>query len=89
MHPKYGQYYRSSYNFSDLKTITRFALLEYQLGDPERGKTIFEGIIDSHPKRFDLWVVYMDQEAKLGNIDALRYCLDTFSQFFLLTQSRS
>ncbi|KAG8885477.1 rRNA biogenesis protein rrp5 [Tulasnella sp. 332] len=55
-----------------LKTITRFALLEYQLGDPERGKTIFEGIIDSHPKRFDLWIVYMDQEAKLGNIDALR-----------------
>ncbi|KAG8985781.1 rRNA biogenesis protein rrp5 [Tulasnella sp. JGI-2019a] len=55
-----------------LKTITRFALLEYQLGDAERGKTIFEGIIDSHPKRLDLWVVYMDQEAKLANIDTLR-----------------
>lgn len=66
---------KAHFDSSDLKTITRFALLEYQLGDPERGKTIFEGIVDSHPKRFDLWVVYMDQEAKLGNIDALRYDL--------------
>ncbi|KAF7306752.1 hypothetical protein MIND_00466900 [Mycena indigotica] len=55
-----------------LKTISRFAQLEYKLGDPERGKTLFEGIIDSHPKRLDLWSVYMDMEAGQNQIQSLR-----------------
>lgn len=58
---------------SDLKVISKFAQMEYRHGDPERGKTIFEGIVDSHPKRLDLWAVYIDQEAKQGNLDAARY----------------
>jgi hypothetical protein len=57
----------------DLKAISQFAQLEYKLGDPERGKTLFEGIVDSHPKRFDLWSVYMDMEASQGAIQSLRY----------------
>ena len=57
---------------SDLKTISKFAQLEYKLGDPERGKTIFEGIVDSHPKRWDLWGVYMDMEASQKEIQSLR-----------------
>ncbi|KAJ7225707.1 hypothetical protein GGX14DRAFT_640485 [Mycena pura] len=55
-----------------LKTISRFAQLEYKLGDPERGKTLFEGIIDSHPKRLDFWSVYMDMEAGQKQIQSLR-----------------
>ena len=56
----------------DLKTISQFALLEYKHGDPERGKTLFEGIVDSHPKRWDMWSVYMDMEGTLKNIQNLR-----------------
>ncbi|KAJ7071209.1 hypothetical protein C8F01DRAFT_1109545 [Mycena amicta] len=59
-----------------LKTISRFAQLEYKFGDPERGKTLFEGIVDSHPKRFDLWSVYMDMEAGQGQIQMLRNLFD-------------
>ncbi|KAJ6574923.1 hypothetical protein B0H19DRAFT_619152 [Mycena capillaripes] len=59
-----------------LKTISRFAQLEYKLGDPERGKTLFEGIVDSHPKRLDLWSVYMDMEAGQGQIQSLRNLFD-------------
>ncbi|KAH9944184.1 nucleic acid-binding protein [Epithele typhae] len=55
-----------------LKTICKFAQLEYKLGDPERGKTIFEGIVDSHLKRWDMWSVYMDMEASQGDIMSLR-----------------
>lgn len=55
-----------------LKTISKFAQLEYKLGDAERGKTIFEGIADSHPKRWDLWSIYMDMEAGQGDIQSLR-----------------
>jgi hypothetical protein len=57
----------------DLKTISKFAQLEYKLGDPERGKTIFEGIVDSHPKRWDLWSIYIDMEAARGDMQGIRY----------------
>ncbi|GJJ09847.1 hypothetical protein Clacol_004071 [Clathrus columnatus] len=59
-----------------IKTISRFAILEYKLGEPERGKTIFEGIVDSHPKRWDLWSVYIDMEALQNNIQSIRNLLD-------------
>ncbi|KAG6832513.1 hypothetical protein H0H92_000142 [Tricholoma furcatifolium] len=55
-----------------LKTISKFAQLEYKQGEPERGRTLFEGIIDSHPKRWDLWSVYMDMEAGQDDIQSLR-----------------
>lgn len=64
---------RASYCYTlDIKTITKFAQLEYNLGDPERGRTIFEGIVDSHPKRWDLWSIYVDMEAKQRDIQHLR-----------------
>ncbi|KAF7320265.1 hypothetical protein MKEN_00811100 [Mycena kentingensis (nom. inval.)] len=59
-----------------LKTISKFAQLEYKLADPERGKTLFEGIVDSHPKRLDLWSVYMDMEAGQGQIQTSRNLFD-------------
>ena len=62
-------------HLSDLKTISKFAQIEYKLGDPERGRTIFEGIVDSHPKRWDIWSVYMDMETRKGDIQQLRYVL--------------
>jgi hypothetical protein len=60
----------------DLKTISKFAQLEYKLGDPERGKTIFEGIVESHPKRWDLWSIYIDMEAGQRDIISLRYAFN-------------
>ncbi len=48
-------------------TITRFAINEFKLGDAERGRTIFEGLVDSYPKRLDLWWQYLDQESRLDD----------------------
>ncbi|KAL6310100.1 U3 snoRNP-associated protein Rrp5 [Sparassis latifolia] len=59
-----------------LKTISKFAQLEYKFGDPERGKTVYEGIVDSHPKRWDLWSIYIDMEAAQGDIMNLRNLFD-------------
>ncbi|EKM61289.1 uncharacterized protein PHACADRAFT_168722 [Phanerochaete carnosa HHB-10118-sp] len=59
-----------------LKTISKFAQLEYKLGDPERGKTIFEGVMESHPKRWDIWSIYIDMEAGQGDIMNLRNLFD-------------
>ncbi|KAJ1027850.1 hypothetical protein NDA13_003303 [Ustilago tritici] len=54
-------------------TITAFAINEFKLGDPERGRTIFEGLVDSYPKRLDLWWQYIDQESRLeGNQEQVR-----------------
>ncbi|KAH7320432.1 hypothetical protein B0J17DRAFT_685683, partial [Rhizoctonia solani] len=55
-----------------LKTISTFARMEYKLGDPERGKTIFEGIVESHPKRNDLWAMYIDMETSQSNAQSVR-----------------
>ena len=38
----------------------------------ERGRTVFEGLLDSYPKRVDLWNVYIDKESKAGEFDSAR-----------------
>ncbi|KAF8274016.1 nucleic acid-binding protein [Lactarius quietus] len=59
-----------------LKTISKFAQLEYKLGEPERGKTLFEGIVDTHPKRWDIWSIYIDMEAGQNDIQSIRNLFD-------------
>jgi rRNA biogenesis protein RRP5 len=78
---------RSPPTRTDLKTISKFAQLEYRLGDPERGKTIFEGIVDSHPRRWDLWSIYMDMEARQKDIQSLRCASSSHSTSFRLLTS--
>lgn len=51
-------------------TITAFGINEFKLGDAERGRTIFEGLVDSYPKRLDLWWQYIDQESRLDENQA-------------------
>ncbi|KAN0063193.1 rRNA biogenesis protein rrp5 [Thecaphora frezii] len=55
-----------------VKTITAFALNEFKYGQAERGRTIFEGLVDSYAKRLDLWWQYIDQEAKVKNVSGVR-----------------
>ncbi|GMK53480.1 hypothetical protein CspeluHIS016_0100660 [Cutaneotrichosporon spelunceum] len=50
----------------------RFALLEYKLGSAERGKTLFEGILDRHPRRLDVWNVYVDAAGRAGDMATVR-----------------
>ncbi|GAA6057842.1 hypothetical protein JCM3770_000609 [Rhodotorula araucariae] len=59
-----------------VKTIVKFAQLEFKLGDAERGRTIFEGIVDSYPKRLDLWFIYIDMEIKQRNVAGVRALFD-------------
>ncbi|CAE7317980.1 rrp5 [Symbiodinium sp. CCMP2592] len=44
--------------------VSKAALLEYQTGSPDRGRSIFEGLMDTYPKRTDLWSVYLDAHIK-------------------------
>ena len=61
-------------NYHELNTTIGFAKLEFQAksGEVERGRTIFEGLISTFPKRLDLWKVLLDQEVKTGDKDQVR-----------------
>ncbi|XP_065857406.1 rRNA biogenesis protein RRP5-like [Euphorbia lathyris] len=55
-----------------IKFISQTAILEFKCGVPDRGRSMFEGILREYPKRTDLWSVYIDQEIKLGDADVTR-----------------
>jgi len=50
-----------------VEITSKFAQLEFYStsGVPERGRTIFEGLLDSFPRKMDLWNVYLDMEISL------------------------
>ncbi|XP_006831373.1 PREDICTED: protein RRP5 homolog [Chrysochloris asiatica] len=55
-----------------MDVITKFAQLEFQLGDAERAKAIFENTLSTYPKRTDVWSVYIDMTIKYGNQKEVR-----------------
>lgn len=50
-----------------VEVVRKYAQLEFNNGDPEQARSLFEGLIADAPKRIDLWNVYIDQEIKLDN----------------------
>lgn len=56
--------------------MSKYAQMEFELGSPERGRTIFDGLLLKYNKRLDLFFVYLDKECKFGNIDHARAMLE-------------
>ena len=52
-----------------MNLISKFGMLEFKHGQPENGRTMFEGIVSNYPKRMDIWAIYMDMEVKYGGAD--------------------
>ncbi|XP_036027752.1 protein RRP5 homolog [Onychomys torridus] len=52
--------------------LAKFAQLEFQLGDAERAKAIFENTLSTYPKRTDVWSVYIDMTIKHGSQKEVR-----------------
>ena len=48
--------------------LEQYGLSEYEYGSADRGRIIFENLINTYPNRIDLWHVYVDREVKMGNI---------------------
>lgn len=44
-----------------IKFISQTAILEFKCGVPDRGRSLFEGMLREYPKRTDLWSIYLDQ----------------------------
>ena len=49
-----------------INIISKFGMLEFKFGQPENGRTMFEGIVTNYSKRMDIWSIYMDMEVKYG-----------------------
>ncbi len=50
---------------------SQYAMLEYQMGEPEQARTTFESLLSRYPKRTDIWSVYADMETKHGDLTRL------------------
>ncbi|KAJ4372710.1 rRNA biogenesis protein rrp5 [Didymella sp. IMI 355093] len=52
----------------------KFAALEFKSenGDAERGRTIFEGLVSTYPKKGDVWDIYIDLERSHGTDEQVR-----------------
>ncbi|XP_014641189.1 PREDICTED: protein RRP5 homolog isoform X2 [Ceratotherium simum simum] len=59
-------------NKEHVDVIAKFAQLEFQLGDAERAKAIFENTLSTYPKRTDVWSVYIDMAIKHGSQKEVR-----------------
>lgn len=68
--------------FADIDLISRFAQLEVKFGQLERGKTLFDTLLMSYPKRTDLWLVYIDTLTKAGDVESARSEFHFFFFFF-------
>ncbi|GAB1201587.1 hypothetical protein APSETT445_000165 [Aspergillus pseudonomiae] len=57
-----------------VETTSKFGQLEFRSehGDVERGRTVFEGLLSSFPKRIDLWNILLDLEIKNGDAEQVR-----------------
>ncbi|KAF2468899.1 nucleic acid-binding protein [Lindgomyces ingoldianus] len=53
---------------------SKFAALEFKSpnGDPERGRTIFEGLVSAWPKKGDIWDMYLSLEIAHGGQENVR-----------------
>lgn len=57
-----------------LPLTIKFGSLEFHSpsGSSERGRTIFEGLLSTFPKRLDIWNQLLDLEIKEGDEDIIR-----------------
>lgn len=49
-----------------------FAVLEFKNGHVERGRSLFDKLLNDYPRRFDFWNVYIDEEIKFGDENHVR-----------------
>ncbi|CAL8332402.1 unnamed protein product [Merluccius merluccius] len=59
-----------------VELISKFAQLEFQYGDAERGRAMFDKILGTYPKRTDLWSIFIDLMIKHGSQKDVRALFD-------------
>lgn len=69
--------------------LQKCAIFEFQFGDAERGKALFEEMCHAYPNRTDLWSVYIDQCRKKSSAKDMRQLFDrTYAKFLSLNAEK-
>uniref|UniRef100_A0A4W4H4K7 S1 motif domain-containing protein n=1 Tax=Electrophorus electricus TaxID=8005 RepID=A0A4W4H4K7_ELEEL len=63
-------------NKEHVDLISKFARLEFQYGNSERAKAMFEKVLSSYPKRTDLWSIFIDLTMKHSSQKDVRDLFD-------------
>uniref|UniRef100_A0A9J7X0S5 Protein RRP5 homolog n=1 Tax=Cyprinus carpio carpio TaxID=630221 RepID=A0A9J7X0S5_CYPCA len=63
-------------NKEHVDLIAKFARLEFQYGNTERAKSMFDKVLSTYPKRTDLWSVFIDLMVKHGSQKEVRELFD-------------
>ncbi|XP_047435563.1 protein RRP5 homolog isoform X2 [Mugil cephalus] len=56
--------------------IAKYAQLEFRYGDAEKGRSMFDKVLTSYPKRTDLWSIFIDIMVKHGSQKEVRALFD-------------
>lgn len=64
-------------SYKHVEVMSKFGQMEFEMGSPERGRTIFGALLEKHPKRMDLLFVHIDKEVKNGDIAKARSLFDS------------
>ncbi|KAK5647128.1 hypothetical protein RI129_005592 [Pyrocoelia pectoralis] len=65
---------QSKADYVDL--VVQFAIMEFNYGEKHHAEAMFETVLQSNPKRVDVWSTYVDQMVKKDNIDGARRVLE-------------
>ena len=68
-----------------VKITCKLANMEYRQGEIERGRTLFEGILASAPKRLDIWLIYIALEE--GRVEDPEYIRRLYERVLTLKLS--
>jgi len=55
-----------------IATLAKFAQFEFKYGSAERGRTMFDSLMGTCPKRLDLWSIWLDMEESHGEEEPAR-----------------
>lgn len=69
-----------------INTILKFALMEFKLGEAEKGVTMFESVLKNHPKRTDIWSVYVDMLIRNNELEQVRHKFEQITTLNLSTK---
>ena len=53
----------------DVRVISKFAQMEFEFGEMDRGCTMFDQLLGCYFKRVDLWLMYANTLAKIGQYE--------------------
>lgn len=62
--------------YKHVEVMSKFAQMEFEMGSAERGRTIFNALLEKHPKRMDILFVHIDKEVKSGDVAKARALFD-------------